>query len=58
MNIGNKALNQIKKKIKKEIILRAIVDYKNISSIILFLKSGFNIKSCDTRNLVMSKKII
>ena len=57
MSLGTKALSAINKKVNRKMILRAKVNYKNISSIILFLKSGFYIKSCETKNLVMFKNI-
>ena len=39
MSLGTKALSAINKKVNRKMILRAKVNYKNISSIILFLKS-------------------
>tara|TARA_B100000029_G_scaffold340522_1_gene332783 strand:- start:206 stop:640 length:435 start_codon:yes stop_codon:yes gene_type:complete len=57
LNIAYKSLMNLSKKIKKKITLRAIVNLKNISSIRLFIKSGFKITQISKNNFIMFKKI-
>ena len=57
LNIAYKSLINLSKIIKKKKILRAIVNLKNISSISLFIKSGFKVKQVSKNNLIMIKKI-
>ena len=57
LNVAYKSLINLQRYIKKNKILRAKVDLKNISSINLFIKSGFKIKLVKKKNLKMIKKI-
>ena len=57
LNVAYKSLINLQRYIKKNKILRAKVDLKNISSINLFIKSGFKIKLVNKTNLTMIKKI-
>ena len=56
-NIAFKALSSLSRYIKKNKILIAEIDLKNISSINLFIKSGFKVKMLKKNNLTMIKKI-
>ncbi len=57
LNIAHRSLLELSKKMRKKIILVANVNKKNISSIILFIKSGFRIFKINKKNLIMKKKI-
>ena len=56
-NIAFKTLSSLSRYIKKNKILIAEIDLKNISSINLFIKSGFKVKMLKKNNLTMIKKI-
>ena len=56
-NIAFKTLSSLSRYIKKNKILRAEVELKNIPSINLFIKSGFKVKMLKKNNLTMIKKI-
>ena len=58
LNIAHRSLLELSKKMRKKIILVANVNKKNISSIILFIKSGFRIFKINKKNLKMKKKNI
>ena len=56
-NVAFKTLISLSRYIKKNKILIAEVDLKNIPSINLFIKSGFKVKMLKKNNLIMIKKI-
>lgn len=57
LNISNKSLLSLTKIIKKNKILITKIEYKNISYLNLFFKSGFKTKKVDKNNLIMFKKM-
>ena len=56
-NIAFKALSSLSRYVKKNKILIAEIDIKNIPSVILFIKSGFKILLINKKKLKMMKKM-